>query len=53
MHLGLGERGLALDALDRACENRSGSMAFLRLDPLFDPLRDEPRFEDLLRRVSL
>jgi serine/threonine-protein kinase len=53
VHLGLGERSLALDALDQAFANRSGSMAFLRLDPLFDPLRGEPRFEALLQNVPL
>lgn len=53
VHLGLGERRLALDALECAFENRSGSMAFLRIDPLFDPLRGDPRFEELLNRVGL
>jgi TolB-like protein/Tfp pilus assembly protein PilF len=53
VHLGLRDTSGALDALERAFANRSGSMAFLRVDPLLDPLRDEPRFVELVRRVGL
>ena len=53
VHLGLGEKREALDTLERAFENRSGSMVFLRVDPLLDPLHGEPRFEALARRVGV
>jgi tetratricopeptide (TPR) repeat protein len=51
--LGLGERSRALDLLERAVEQRSGQAPFLAVDPLLKPVRDEPRFQALLRRVGL
>jgi tetratricopeptide (TPR) repeat protein len=51
IRLGLGERAAALDLLGRACDERSGSLAFLRVEPIFDSLRDEPRFRELDGRV--
>jgi Flp pilus assembly protein TadD len=53
VHIGLGERREALEALQRAFANRSGSMAFLRVDPLLDPLRREPEFAALVRDVGI
>jgi tetratricopeptide (TPR) repeat protein len=48
----LGERAQALDWLERGVG--SGSfMAYLAVDPVFRPLRDEPRFRAVLRRVGL
>lgn len=44
VHLGLGERARALDALDRANEERSGWMVYLDVDPRLDPIRDDERF---------
>jgi DNA-binding winged helix-turn-helix (wHTH) protein/Tfp pilus assembly protein PilF/TolB-like protein len=50
----LGEREHALDLLLQQCRDRSDSMiAFLRVDPLYDSLRSDPRFRDLLRCASL
>ena len=51
IRLGLGEREATLDLLERAYNERSGFLAFLRVEPLFDRLRDEPRFQELVRRV--
>jgi serine/threonine-protein kinase len=48
-----GENGRALEWLERGFEERDPYMAYLRGDPVFDPLRDEPRFQDLLRRMGL
>jgi len=52
IQIGLGEKGKAFDWLDKACTDRSDWMIFLKIDPLFDPLRADPRFGDLLRRVG-
>jgi tetratricopeptide (TPR) repeat protein len=52
IHVGLGEHDRALAWLERG--TASGAyMLYLGLDPLLRPLRDEPRFRALLRRVGL
>jgi adenylate cyclase len=48
------ENSQALDWLERAFEEHDALMPWLRAMPVFyDPLRDEPRFQDLLRRIGL
>ena len=53
LHIGLGERDSALDWIERAYEERRGWLAYLRVNAIFDPLRGEPRFEALARRMNL
>ena len=53
IHLGLGETEDALQSLEQAHAERSTWMAHLGLDPRLDPLRGQPRFEQLVRRVGL
>jgi serine/threonine-protein kinase len=48
-----GEDSLALDWLERALEERDPNMPYLAADPFYDPLRDNPRFQALLRRMNL
>jgi serine/threonine-protein kinase len=52
LYLGLGDRGRALGELERAFTDRSWLMALLKVDPLWDPLRAEPRFQRLLREMN-
>ncbi|HTC25358.1 MAG TPA: tetratricopeptide repeat protein, partial [Gemmatimonadales bacterium] len=52
VHTGLGERDQALRYLERAYEERSTVLAYLLIDPRLAPLRDEPRFLALARRLG-
>jgi len=52
VRLGLGERGAALEGLERAYEERSGFLAFIHVEPTLDVLRDEARFRQLARRIG-
>jgi tetratricopeptide (TPR) repeat protein len=47
-----GEKERALDWLERAYKERFQNMIYLRVSPHWDPLRDNPRFLDLLRRMN-
>ncbi len=49
----LGEIDGAIGALERAYSQRRGDMIFLEVNPLLDPLRSDPRFQDLVRRVGI
>ena len=50
---GLGDKDQAFASLDKAYELRDSGIVFIKVDPLFDPLRDDPRIQDLLRRIGL
>jgi len=51
-YAGLGDKDKALDWLDRAFGEHAGCMMVLKVDPFFDSLRADPRFQDLLRRMN-
>lgn len=53
IHLALGKRDAALRWLERAHDERSHSMAFLRVDPQLADVRDEPRFKTLITKVGV
>jgi TolB-like protein/Flp pilus assembly protein TadD len=53
IYLGLGEHDLAFQWLERAFDERSGFLAFIKVEPMFDPLREDARFSDLLRRMGI
>jgi hypothetical protein len=48
-----GDTTHALDWLEKACDDRDPNMPYISCEPLFDPLRSEPRFQALLRRMNL
>lgn len=53
LYVGLGEKEKAFASLEKAFEAHDLQMQFLGVDPAFDDLRSDPRFNDLLRRVGL
>jgi len=53
VYLALGETALALDWLERAAEEHSPLIVYVKVAPQFDRLRAEPRFQGLLRRIGL
>ncbi len=48
----LGEKDRAFALLEQAYQGRSTLMSALKIDPRIDSLRDDPRFEALLRRMN-
>jgi TolB-like protein/Flp pilus assembly protein TadD len=48
-----GKNDEALEWLEKAYEEHDGNMPYISVDPIFDGLRDDPRFQDLLRRLNL
>ncbi len=53
VYLGLGQKDRAFEWFEKAFQERSGWMAYLRVDPRLDPVRSDPRLADLMRRVGL
>jgi len=51
IYLGLGDLHLTFDWLDRAYEERSGFLAFVRVEPVLDPLRGDARFERFVEHI--
>ena len=53
VYVGLGDTDEAFRWLDTACEHRSDWLVHLKIEPALDPLRSDPRFDKLVRRVGL
>ena len=53
IHAALGDSEAALTFLERAFDARAIQLLWLAVDPAFDPLRGEPRFKEILRRMNL
>jgi len=51
-YIALGEMDQAFEFLERAFEERDGWLLFAKMSPYYDPLRSDPRFQDLLRRMN-
>lgn len=53
LHAALGKKGVALGWLERAQESHEGALVWIKIDPRFDSLRNEPRFKAILREMKL
>ncbi len=53
VYAGLGDKNRAFAWLSKAVEERTHWLVWLKLDPRWDDLRSDPRFEQLVRRVGL
>ncbi len=51
-YIGLGDSPAALTHLERACEKRERAVSGMKVHPLYDPLRSEPRFHRMLERIG-
>ncbi len=53
VYVGLGDKEQAFVWLEKAYQERSNFIAYLKVFPLLDPIRSEPRFAELVKRVGL
>jgi TolB-like protein/Tfp pilus assembly protein PilF len=51
IHLGLGEKEKALDWLDKSYQDQESACWYLNVDPIYDSVRNEPRFQSLVEKV--
>jgi serine/threonine-protein kinase len=49
----LGDKDKAITLLQQALDARSAGLIYLVADPMYDPLRDDPRFQELVEKVGL
>jgi hypothetical protein len=49
----LGEMDQAYEWLEKAYEERDQQIVWLKVWPLFDPLRSDPRFKAMLKKMNL
>jgi TolB-like protein/Tfp pilus assembly protein PilF len=53
IYAALGDKDKAFGELEKAFENRDWELHRLKVDPLMDPLRDDRRFKEMLKRLNL
>jgi tetratricopeptide (TPR) repeat protein len=53
VYAALGDSASALRWLDRACDEHAGTLVYLNVDRVWDPLRQSPRFQADVKRVNL
>jgi serine/threonine protein kinase/tetratricopeptide (TPR) repeat protein len=53
VYTGLGDKDQAFAWLEKDLQTRSGLLPYVRWDPFFEPLRSDPRFANLMKRIGL
>ena len=53
IYVGLGNIDKAFEYLDKCYEERLGSIVFLKLSPIWKPLRSDPRYAQLVKKLNL
>ena len=53
VHVGMGDANQAFEWLDKAYEERSGFLPYIKCDRRFNPLHSDPRYQKLLERIGL
>ena len=53
INIGLGDRDQAMELLEKGYEERSFLLIWIKMDPVFDQLRSDNRFQDLILRMKL
>ena len=53
VHAALGDKDRAFQWLSRAVEERSGWLIQIKVEPIYDPIRSDPRFADIVKQVGL
>src|SRR6185436_14129161 len=53
VHIGLGDYDRAFEWLEKAYEERSAWLTWMKTGPGFNPVRNDPRFADLIKRVGI
>jgi TolB-like protein/Tfp pilus assembly protein PilF len=52
IYAGLGDKNNAFQWLERSYDSHDKGMLYLKVDPCIDPLREDPRLQDLIKRVG-
>jgi len=52
LHMGLGDKDMAMDYFEKGYDTHSGWMPFLKRGPPFDAMRGDPRFEKLIQKLK-
>jgi len=53
VYAALGDTNKSLEWLDKACGEHAGALIYLNIDPVYDPMRRDPLFQAIVRRINL
>jgi hypothetical protein len=51
-HMGMGHREEALRWLEKAYDQHSSGIVTLKVEPIYDPVRSDPRFTEIIRKMQ-